>query len=175
MKPTLYLMMGLPGAGKTTAAKIIEELTGAVRLSSDEARLMIWPQPTFSEAEHAELYEYLDEQTARLLRAGKSVVYDANLNRFKHRQEKYRLAQGLNAATVLCWVQTPRETAKKRRLEAVEHHQLVPKTEDPASMFERIAEVIEPPANDEPFTVIDGTKISPAYIADTLSLALGTQ
>src|SRR5690606_3803030 len=117
MKPTLYLLMGLPGAGKTTAAKIIEDLTGAVRLSSDEARLMIWPEPTFSEAEHAELYGYLDEQTEQLLKSGRSVIYDANLNRFIHRQQKYDIAALTNAEVVLIVVRTPAEVAYRRAVE----------------------------------------------------------
>ena len=32
-KPTLFMMFGYPGAGKTTTAEIINELTGAEHLS----------------------------------------------------------------------------------------------------------------------------------------------
>ena len=35
-KPTLTLMVGLPGAGKTTRAKELEQATGAVRFTPDE-------------------------------------------------------------------------------------------------------------------------------------------
>lgn len=170
MKQTLYLMMGLPGAGKTTAAGIIAELTGAVHLSSDQARVMLWPEPDFSEEEHQALYEYLNEQTEKLLKSGKSVVYDANLNRYEHRQEKYDLAHRLEVETVLCWVKTPREIAKTRRIEETAHHHLVKPGENAGEMFERIAHLIEEPHENEPYIEIDGTKITPEHIKTQLSL-----
>lgn len=171
MKQTLFLMMGLPGAGKTTAAKVIEKLTGAIRLSSDEARVMLWPTPNFSDQEHQALYEYLDDRTAELLEAGKSVIYDANLNRKMHRHEKYALASQLGVEVVLCWVKTPRELAKNRRIEDASHHHLVtPKDADPAKMFERVADVIEEPDTTEPVVELDGTKIAPAYVSQALHL-----
>lgn len=163
-------MMGLPGAGKTTAAEIIEELTGAVRLSSDEARLMLWPEPEFNEEEHQALYEYLDEQTEKLLKSGKSVVYDANLNRYEHRQEKYQLAHELGIEVMLCWVQTPREVARNRRIEEMAHHHLVAPGETAAQMFDRVALLIEEPSENEPFTVLDGTKLNHEYIKNALEL-----
>lgn len=162
--------MGLPGAGKTTVAKIVEEITGAIRLSSDEARVMIWDSPEFTEGEHLQLYEYLDDQTTHLLKAGKSVIYDANLNRFEHRQEKYHLAQGLGVEVKLLWVKTPHEVAKNRRVEDAHHHHLVTKNEDPESMFERIASVIEEPQTDEPCIKLDGTKITHAYVREKLDI-----
>ena len=170
MKPTLYLMMGLPGAGKTTAAKCIEKLTHAKRLSSDEARVMIWDNPSFTEQEHQELYLYLNDQTKHLLQAGKTVIYDANLNRYIHRAEKYQLADELDVDVQLIWVKTTKELAKGRRIDSAEHHHLVPKSEDPASMFERIADVIEEPDEDEPYTELDGTKISEEYVKEKLNL-----
>ncbi len=168
MKTTLFLLMGLPGAGKTTVAKAIEEITGAIRLSSDEARLMIWPEPEFTEAEHFQLYEYLDDQTAHLLEAGKSVVYDANLNRYEHRLEKYELAKQVGSEVVLCWVKTPEEIALERRMTEAGHHKLVPKNEDPHSMFKRIAGIIEEPNENENYVEFDGTKITNEYVAEKL-------
>lgn len=165
------MMMGLPGAGKTTVAKIIEDLTGAIRLTSDEARLMLWEKPDFSEEEHQALYEYLDDQTHHMLAAGKSVVYDANLNRKVHRQEKYDLASKLGVSVVLCWVKTPREIAKERRINEFEHHHLVtPKDADAGEMFERIAGVIEEPGVDESHIVLDGTNTTPEYVKQALNL-----
>lgn len=161
--PTLYLLMGLPGSGKTTAATKIASLTGAVHISSDNFRLSLFESPTFSQDEHDALYKMLDYMCELLLKNGTSVVYDANLNRLQHRQEKYHLAKKLKVPTKLFWLQVHKDTAKKRRIET-QHPGLVPRHETPHDMFERIAGVMEPPGKGEPFTALDGTKITNAYM-----------
>lgn len=161
--------MGLPGAGKTTVAQIIEGLTKAVLLSSDQERLNLWPEPSFSEAEHQKLYEYLNLKTAELLKSGKDVIYDANLNRKMHREEKYQLAEAVGAEPILIWVQTPRDTAKTRRIKELSHHKFVPKNETPEAMFERIADIFESPEETEPLILIDGTNITPLSVAQKLN------
>lgn len=162
-KPTLYLLLGLPGSGKTTAAKQIAKLTGAVHLSSDNFRLSLFNNPTFTQDEHDALYKTLDYMCELLLTNGTSVVYDANLNRHMHRVEKYRLAKKTGAKVKLYWLQVHRDTAKARRV-ATQHPSLVPKHETPHDMFERIATIFEPPAKDEPFAELDGTKITTDYV-----------
>ncbi|BBE24631.1 hypothetical protein MN0502_35140 (plasmid) [Arthrobacter sp. MN05-02] len=44
--PTLHLMVGLPGVGKTTLAAKIQEESGALRLTPDE-----WMEPLFGDSE----------------------------------------------------------------------------------------------------------------------------
>lgn len=162
-KPTLYLLLGLPGSGKTTAAKQLAQLTGAVHLSSDGFRLSLFDKPTFSQDEHDSLYKMLDYMCELLLKNGTSVVYDANLNRLKHRQEKYVLAKKLNADVKLFWLQVHRDMAKQRRLDT-QHPLLVPTNETAHDLFERVADIFEPPNESEPNIPLDGTKITAAYI-----------
>ncbi len=162
-------MLGYPGAGKTTAARAIHELTGAEHVSSDKTRLELFKEPTFSPEEHEKLYSSLDEQTERLLGAGKDVVYDANLNRRQHRQEKYDICKRTGAQPVLVWVRTPKELAKQRAVDP-NRHLLVPHDETAEQMFERIASIIEEPSADEPYTALDGTNITPDYLKNTLGL-----
>jgi predicted kinase len=167
-KPTLYLLLGLPGSGKTTAAKEIAKTTGAVHLSSDNFRLSLFESPTFTQDEHDALYKMLDYMCELLLKNGSSVVYDANLNRHKHREEKYALARKLHVPVRLFWLQVHKDTAKKRRIET-QHPDLVPKHENPHDMFERIANVFEAPADGETYTTLDGTKITEGYIQKHLA------
>jgi predicted kinase len=79
-KPTLFLFLGYPGAGKTTAAQFIQQKTGAELLWADFERRQMFGQPTYSEAENDELYGYLDKQAAHILNQGKSVIFDTNFN-----------------------------------------------------------------------------------------------
>lgn len=159
------MMLGYPGAGKTTTAKAIAELTGAEHISSDIIRTEMFTQPTFSQEEHDKLYAELDRRTEAALAEGKDVIYDANLNRLVHRQEKYDICKRTNAKSLLLWVKTPREIAKTRAVHDSRQH-LWPKGEAPHDMFERIAKVIEEPDQHESFIEVDGTKVSPAYIAE---------
>lgn len=166
-RPKLYLLLGLPGSGKTTAAKEIAKLTGAVHLSSDSFRLNLFKKPTFSQSEHDSLYKMLDYMCELLLQNGTSVVYDANLNRYTHRLEKYQLAKKTNADVQLFLLQVHRDMAKKRRIDT-QHPDLVPKHENPHDMFERIADIFEPPNKIEKYTELDGTKITKPYVSSFL-------
>lgn len=166
--PTLYLLMGLPGAGKTTLGKLIEEITEATYLSSDEYRLMLFKKPCFSQEEHDMLYATLDHNVLHLLEAGHDVVYDANLNRLIHRQEKYELAKKYGANVKLFWVKTTDELAKKRRV-SKQDDRLIPEGETSERMFDRIASVFEPPEKDESYTPISGTDMTSQKVEDLLS------
>lgn len=166
-KPTLHLLMGLPGAGKTTLAKTLQKLTKAARLSSDDYRLLIYPEPTFSQKEHDNLYGLLDHSVGHLLEAEHDVIYDANLNRKIHRIEKYELAKKYDANVRLWWVQTAKELAKQRRVDEQESL-LLPEGETPERMFDRIAEVFEKPEADEPYTAVDGTNVTTSSVKELL-------
>lgn len=158
-KPTLHLLMGLPGAGKTTLARVLQKLTKAARLSSDDYRLIIYPEPTFSQKEHDDLYALIDHSAEHLLAAEHDVIYDANLNRYSHRKEKYDLAKKYNANVILWWVCTPKELAKERRVKEQDKN-LIPEGETSERMFDRIADILEEPGTDEKYIEVDGTKIS---------------
>lgn len=170
MKPTLYLMMGYPGSGKTTIAEIIAGLTGAVHLASDKIRLEMFPEPTFNEQEHAALYKEIDRRTARLLSERKSVIYDANLNRQIHRQEKYHICEKTNSAPILVWVKTPREVAKERATRDDRAH-LIPSSESAEGMFERISGVIEEPGSNERPVIIEGINVTESVVRQKLQLS----
>lgn len=167
MKPTLHLLMGLPGSGKTTLGKELESITNAVYLSSDEYRVVLFKKPSFSQEEHDVLYATLDHNVEHLLKAGYSVIYDANLNRRHHRQEKYDLANKLGVSVKLWVVEVPLSIAKTRRV-SEQDPRLLPEGESSEKMFDRIADVIEQPDGTEHPIVVDGTRISEEYITTLL-------
>ncbi|HVX56760.1 MAG TPA: ATP-binding protein [Candidatus Saccharimonadales bacterium] len=167
-RPILYLMIGYPGAGKTTVAEIIHDATGAVHLWSDIERHKLFGHPTHSEEESVKLYDELNRRAGELLAAGQSVVFDTNFNFRTDRQKLRDIADRHGADTLAIWVQVPKEVARERVVSAGQvrngYH-----TAMSEERFDRIVSKLEPPTADENFIKIDGTKLDRQTVLRLLS------
>lgn len=112
-RPTLYLMIGFPGAGKTTVARKLAKATGAKHIWADVERHKLFSNPTHSKEESDELYNKLNAATEYLLKAGKSVIFDTNFNYRNDRLLLRGIAKKNGAETIVLWVTTPLDIAKK--------------------------------------------------------------
>ncbi len=169
VKPTLYLFIGYPGAGKTAVAKVIAETTGAVHLWADVERHRLFKRPTHSEAESVELYSRLNRQAGELLASGKNVIFDTNFNFFADRQKLRGIAERHGAKTVLIWITVPKQVAKKRAVHtpAARNGYLVSMTQ---AEFEAITAKLEPPTENENVVKIDGTRLDKQTVIKLLNL-----
>ena len=167
-KPTLYLFIGYPGAGKTAVSKIIAETTGAVHLWADAERHKMFAQASHSEAESLKLYDYLNARAEKLLGEGKSVVFDTNFNFYADRQKLRDIASRQGAETVILWVTVPKEVAKARAVGITDSRNgyMNVMTEQ---QFESIVCKLEPPRKDEKILKIDGTKFDRQDIVALIS------
>lgn len=165
-------MLGYPGAGKTTVSEYIHKYTGAVHLNSDQFRLRMFKDPlNITEAEHDNIYKLLDHITERTLKSGKSVIYDANLNRYAHRKEKYDVAKRARAGLKLVWVRTDLEEAKERATVLAEGHpDHRPFGNMDPKVFDRLTGQIETPKEEESAIIIDGNQISGSSIRQALGI-----
>lgn len=159
MKPTLYLFVGYPGAGKTTIAKLIETRTNAVHLWADHIRQSMFAQPTHSRTESKLLYDKLNAETAAWLKQGRSVIFDTNFNFFNDRQLLRKIASDNNANTVLLWVTTPVELAKKRAVNSSDNQPTRVLGKMSEADFERIRSNLQPPRPAEKAITIDGSDV----------------
>ncbi len=69
----LYILVGLPGSGKSTFAK---ELDGAVHISSDEIRACLYGSEEIQN-DPSRVFAFMDSATRDCLEDGRDVIYDA--------------------------------------------------------------------------------------------------
>lgn len=169
MQTTLYLMLGYPGAGKTTTAKAIHELTGAIHLWADHVRRETFKEPTYTHDENIKLYDYLNKVTEQLLESGQSVIFDTNFSFYQDRQKLRQIATKHKAETKVIWVKTAKDIAKGRATTDAhtQHTRVLGNMSE--STFERMSNNLEPPRDNENFIEVDGTKVSPEYIKSLLN------
>ena len=160
---------GYPGAGKSTAAKIIHKLTGAEHLWADRVRRKMYKQPTYSHQENMHLYTHLNDLASELLSEGKSVIFDTNFNFYRDRQHLRQIASKNKAKVVIVWVQADKQVAKQRAtVDAHLHKHTRVLGNMPIKHFERISNNLESPREDEKFVELDGTMIDDDYVEQRL-------
>ncbi|GGN01500.1 hypothetical protein GCM10009721_30880 [Terrabacter tumescens] len=114
-RPTLFLTVGLPGTGKTTAARAIEAEENALRLTKDE-----WVKALFGPANPPAASDVVEGRLIdiglRALQLGINVVIDYGLWGRDERSALRALAADLGAAVELRYFElTPPE--QRRRLD----------------------------------------------------------
>ncbi|NTW61534.1 AAA family ATPase, partial [Candidatus Saccharibacteria bacterium] len=113
MKPTLYLMVGYPGSGKTTVAQYISKTTDAVHIWADEERKLRFGDK-YDTGQSVELYDGLNLKAIDLLRHGKDVVFDTNFGLRIDRDKLRQMANDVGAKTLIIWLTTDRDSSKSR-------------------------------------------------------------
>lgn len=129
--PKLIIMRGLSASGKSTVAKKILEILGAIRLRSDVERKRLF---NIAQSEHAsaemnagiystaasqQTYEKLRELAEQIINSGYSVIVDAAFLQHEHREPFQNLALQLNVCYVIVEVTAPVEVLQQRMTERI--------------------------------------------------------
>ena len=105
--PALVVLVGPPGAGKSSLAKRLAERTPVVVIASDEVRRLLAPAPEYSFTETKRLQRTIRLAVGDLLHRNISVVLDApNLTEWE-RQPLYSIAELHEARLILVEVTAP--------------------------------------------------------------------
>lgn len=144
----LYIMCGLAFSGKSTLARKIAERTGSRLVAFD--KLWIEKDKEHPVPEGVEGWKFIrkvgQDEVAKALQEGSSVVYDDNNIRFEHREELREVARRCNARPVVVYLNTPMKVIRQREAtnrNTGERHEVEQEN------FQAVLEQLETPTVDE--------------------------
>lgn len=121
-KPFIIVFLGFPGSGKTHFARQLAERIHAVTLNSDAMRISMFGSLEKIEQIrsrdrmrlYTDVFGAMDYAARQVLRAGHSVIYDAQQSKRENRRGIEKIAEECGAIPVLVWMKTSKETALRR-------------------------------------------------------------
>ena len=127
MKPTLFILCGLPFSGKTTLAKALIQKYGWEFVGLDEINrergIGIDVSKAITPKEWDISYQLTFTRTAKLLSDGKTVIYDATNFTKEQRRKLVTIAENHGASAKIIYVDTPKAEVIKRWMENKEKTQ----------------------------------------------------
>lgn len=113
-RPSLVVLSGLPGSGKSYFARALARRYPATVLDSDALRAVLFEHPKHTQPEHARLFPAIHLLTERLLGSGAPVVVDATNLKEANRRAYYDIAARTGARIVLVRVWAPAAVTRQR-------------------------------------------------------------
>ncbi len=156
-RPALIMLYGFPGSGKTYFARQLADSLKGVHLQSDKVRNELFEDPRYDKQETEIVSHLMLYMAEEFLRAGLSVVYDADCSRAKDRRDIREVAYSTKALPMLVWLQIDIESAFSRVVKRDKR-----KTDDKyakpmdRTSFEELINKMQNPTQSEEYVVISG-------------------
>lgn len=156
-KPTLIMLYGFPGSGKTYFANQMTETIKAAHVQGDKIRYQLFEEPRYDKTENEIVDHLMEYMTEEFLDSGVSVIFDTNAIKKRQRRILRDIARRKKAEHVLIWFQIDADSAFAR----VSHRDRR-KTEDRHAqpldrpIFNEIVGKMQSPGQDEDFIVLSG-------------------
>lgn len=114
MTSRLICVAGLPGSGKSVAARLLAERLDARLLRTDAIRKELFAAPDYSPEESIRTYDEFYRRAAEALRAGKTVVMDATFYSHASRERAAAVAQAAGVPWHLLLITAPEAIVRER-------------------------------------------------------------
>lgn len=156
-KPLIIILVGLPGAGKSSFARQFSETFGAPIVSYDRLRYELFTEPQYSKEEQDILARVANYQLGEILKTKQTCILDGDGAARVDRMRIAKTAKEAGYSTLIVWVQTDEATAKQRAT-----RRLKQKQEDKYSntltseQYEAFVKKFTAPNHSEPYIVISG-------------------
>ncbi len=150
--PTIYLICGFLGAGKTTYSKKLAKEKNAIHLNPDEVVMKRYSKEEYEnnwEACFAETMDFLWQETASYIQQNKDIIFDVGFWDKASRVIAKEKATKLGATPIIYYIYAPDEILKQRissRKGKIAEHNLL--------HFDDIKKYFEEPSDDETFITI---------------------
>ena len=156
-KPTLIMLYGFPGSGKTYLARNLCNDITAAHVNGDKIRYQLFEEPRYDKTENEIVDHLMEYMTEEFLDAGVSVIFDTNAIKKGQRRLLRDIARKKKAEHLLIWLQIDPESAfmrvssRDRRKTEGKHAQPIDK-----HLFNEITSRMQNPAHDEEYMVLSG-------------------
>lgn len=156
-KPVLLVLYGFPGSGKTYFSRQFCQGVHAAHLEEDKIRKELFENPKYTKQENLVVNRLMSYMAEEFLKAGLSVVYDANAMRTGQRRHLKELAKNNKAESVVLWLQVDADTAYIRNVKRDRR-----KSDDRYSAgydvegFKEVASMMQHPNENENYVVVSG-------------------
>jgi DegV family protein with EDD domain len=142
--PSLVLVSGLPGSGKSHFSRQLTTRYPLAHLNSDVLRRTLFPHPTHSATESTRLFAAVHALVERLLARGVSLVLDATNLKEAHRRPLYDIAERTAALLVIVHTEAPPDVARRRLAARVDGQDAVGTSEATVPVYDRMKREAEP-------------------------------
>ncbi len=173
-RPSLVLVSGLPGSGKSYFSRKLCSRHPLAHLNSDSLRRTLFARPTHRADESARLFAAIHALVERLLSEGVSVVMDATSLKEAHRQPLYEIAERTGASLVIVQMEAPAAVARERLEARARGGRPADASEATVAVYDRMSREAEP--IERPHVTVDTSQgIEPALeaVLQQISVANG--